>query len=194
MKIVERVKGLVLDPKVEWRAIDAEEHTVQDLFTRYVMPLAAIPAVASFIGYCIVGSGPFGATVRMPLGAGVSYAVLSYVLNLAFVFVLAQVIHAFSPKFEGHGEFIDALKVASYTPTPVWVAGIFSLVPSLSIIGFLISLYSLYLLYVGLPVLTEPPEDKALPYFCVVVLTVIVLSVAFYVIAQLIIPAPLRGF
>lgn len=194
MNIVDRVKGLIVDPKTEWRAIDAEEHTVQSLFTGYVMILAAIPAVCGFIGMCIVGSGVFGATVRMSLGAGVAHTVMVYVLSLGWVYVLALVINAFSPKFDGHGELIDAFKVAAFTPTPAWIAGVFNVIPSLWIIGFLASLYSLYLLYVGLPTLTETPKEKELPYFCVVVITMIVLTVAFYVIAALLIPAPLRGF
>ena len=194
MNLIERVKALATEPKVEWRAIDAEQVTMQDLFTKYVMILAAIPPVANFIGLCIVGSGPFGATVRMPLAAGVAYAVLMYLLSLGWVYVLAMVIQMFSPKFEGHGEFIDALKVAAFTPTPAWIAGVFGIIPALSIIGNLVSLYSLYLLYLGLPTLTEPPQEKEVPFFCVVVLTMIVLTVAFYVIAALMIPAPLRGF
>jgi hypothetical protein len=194
MNVIERVKGLVVDPKVEWRAIDAEEHTVQSLYTRYVMILAAIPAVAGFIGMCIVGSGIFGATVRMPLAAGVAHMVLGYLLSLGWVYALALVIQGFAPKFDGHGEFIDALKVAAFTATPAWIGGVFNVIPSLWIIGFLMSLYSLYLLYLGLPTLTEPPPEKALPYFFVVLLTMIVLTVAFYVIAALMIPAPLRGF
>ena len=194
MNLVERVKGLVLDPKVEWRAIDAEPHTIHDLYTRYVMILAAIPPLASFVGLCIVGSGPFGATFRMGLAPGVAYAVLMYLLSLGWVYVLALVIHAFAPKFDGHGDFIDALKLAAFTPTPAWIGGIFGVIPALSIIGNLLALYSLYLLYLGLPTLTEPPEDKVLPYFCVVLLTMVVLTVVFYVIAALMIPAPLRGF
>ncbi len=194
MNIVERVKGFVTGPKTEWRAVDAEEHTVQGLFTGYVMILAAIPAVAGFIGMCIVGSGVFGATVRMSIGAGVAHAVLGYILSLGWVYVLALVINAFSPKFEGHGEFIDALKVAAFTPTPAWIGGIFNVIPSLWIVGFLLSLYSVYLLFVGLPILTEPPKEKELPYFCVVLLTMIVLTVVFFVVAALLIPAPLRGF
>ena len=194
MNIVERVKGFVTEPRIEWRAVDAEEHTVQGLFTGYVMILAAIPAVAGFIGMCIVGSGVFGATVRMSIGAGVAHAVLGYILSLGWVYVLALVINAFSPKFEGHGEFMDALKLAAFTPTPAWVGGVFNVIPSLWIIGFLLSLYSVYLLYVGLPILTEPPKEKELPYFCVVLLTMIVLTVVFFVVAALLIPAPLRGF
>jgi Yip1 domain len=194
MNIVERVKGLVLDPRVEWRAIDAEPQSVQDVFTRYVMPLAAIPPVASFIGLCIIGSGAFGSTYRMPLAAGVAYAALMYLLLLGWVYVMALVIDRFAPKFEGHGEFIDALKVAAYTATPAWIGGVFSVIPALSIVGNLLGLYSVYLLYIGLPTLTEPPEDKAIPYFCVVLIAMVAVSVAFYVIAALVIPAPLRGF
>ena len=194
MKIADRGKSLALEPKVEWRAIDAEEQSIQDIFTRYVLPLAAIPPVASFIGLCIVGSGPFGATHRMGAGAGIAYAVLMYVLELAWVYVLALVVHAFAPKFEGHGELIDALKLSAYTATPAWIGGVFSVIPSLSIIGNLIALYSLYLLYLGLPTLTEPPKEKEIPYFCVVVITMIVLTVVFYVVAALMIPAPMRGF
>ena len=158
------------------------------------MILAAIPPVASFIGLCIVGSGPFGSTFRMGLAPGVAYAVLMYLLSLGWVYVLALVIHGFAPKFEGHGDFIDALKLAAFTTTPAWIGGIFSVIPALSIVGNLLALYSLYLLYLGLPTLTEPPEDKALPYFCVVLLTMVVLTVVFYVIAALMIPAPMRGF
>ena len=194
MKLVERVKGLVLDPKVEWRAIDAEEHTIQGLFTGYVMILAAIPAVAGFIGMSIVGTGVLGVTVRMSLGAGIAHMVLQYLLSLGWVYVLALVIHAFSPKFEGHGDFIDSLKVAAFTPTPYWVGSVLTIIPALWIVSFLVGLYSIWLLYVGLPILTEPPEDKALPYFCVVLITMIVLSVGFFVVAALLIPAPLRGF
>jgi hypothetical protein len=150
--------------------------------------------VANFIGLCIVGSGPFGSTHRMPLAAGVAYAVLMYLLSLGWVYVLAMVIHWFSPKFEGHGEFMDALKVAAFTATPAWLAGVFGIIPALSIIGNLVSLYSLYLLYLGLPTLTEPPREKETPYFCVVVLTMIALTVAFYIVAALMIPSPLRGF
>jgi hypothetical protein len=194
MNIVERVKSLVLDPKVEWRVIDAEQNTVQDIFTKYAMPLAAIPPVASFIGLCIIGSGPFGSTYRMPLAVGVAYSALMYLLLLGWVYVMALVVHAFAPKFEGHGEFIDALKLAAYAATPAWIGAVFSVIPALSIVGNLLGLYSVYLLYTGLPILTEPPEEKALPYFCVVLLALIALSVAFYVVAALMIPAPLRGF
>lgn len=194
MNLVERARNLILQPRLEWQAIDAEPHTVQDLYTGYVMILAAIPAVCGFIGYSIVGVGAWGATYRMPIGAGVAYMVVGYLLSLGWVYILALIIEAFAPKFEGKKDFDQALKVAAFAPTPAWVAGVFSIIPALSIIGSLLSLYSLYLLFVGLPILMKPAEDKAIPYFCVVILAAIVLTVAFYIVTALAIPSPVRGF
>ena len=176
MNLVDRVKGLILQPKREWVAIEAEPHSVQDLYTRYVMILAAIPPVSAFIGYSIVGIGVFGNTFRVPIGAGVTHMVVGYLLSLGAVYLLALVIDAFAPKFGGQKDFIQALKVAAFTPTPAWLAGIFSIIPSLWIIGVLLGLYSLYLLYVGLPILMKTPEEKSVPYIVVVILAAIVSS------------------
>lgn len=194
MNLAERVKGLFLDPKVEWRAIDAEAQTLQQLYTGYVMILAAIPAIAGFVGQSLVGVGILGQTYRVPLESGLGFAVITYLFNLAWVFVMAHVIHFFGPKFDGHGEFIDAAKAAAFVPTPAWLGGVLSIIPSLAIVGFLVSLYSLYLLYLALPVLIEPPEEKEVPYFCVVVISLVVLSVVLYAVAALLIPSPVRGF
>jgi hypothetical protein len=166
---------------------------VQDIFVRYVMILAAIPAVASFIGWSIVGVGVFGATYRVPIGAGVAHMILGFLLSLGAVYLVALVIDALAPKFDGQKDFIQALKVAAYSSTASWLAGIFYVVPALSILG-LLGIYSLYLLFVGLPILMKAPEDKSLPYTVVVLVAVIVLVVVIRGVAALTIPGPVRGF
>ena len=69
----------------------------------------------------------------------------------------------------------QALKLAIYSATASWLAGIFSLIPGLSILG-LLGLYSLYLLYTGLPLLMKSPEDKAMTYTIVIVVCAIVIA------------------
>ena len=63
MDIVERVQRLLRRPATEWDVIDTEPHTVPGLFTRYVMPLAAIPPVCAFLGYSVIGIS----NARLPL-------------------------------------------------------------------------------------------------------------------------------
>ena len=196
MNLVERAKKIVLQPKQEWAAIAEEEHTVQGLYTQYVMILAAIPAVAAFIGFSIVGvSGfGFGSTYRVPIGAGVANLVLTYLLALASVYVLAHIIDALAPHFGSQKDFLDSLKIAAFAPTAAWVAGIFYLIPMLGILALVGAVYSLYVLYLGIEALKEPSEDKTAAYTVVVIVAAIVVWVIAGAIAALVIPSPVRGF
>lgn len=189
MNLVDRAKNLILTPRTEWAVIDNEQHTVQGLYTQYVMILAAIGPVASFIGYSIVGFGSY----RIPIGAGVAYMVLSYLLSLGSVYVLALIIDALAPSFGGTKSFMQAFKVAAFAPTAAWLAGIFGILPALAILSIL-GLYSLYLLFIGLPMLMKAPQDKAVPYLVVVIIAAIVLAVVVGGVASLVIPSPVRGF
>ena len=194
MNLAERVKNLVVQPKAEWQAIEAEKHTVQGLYTGYVMILAAIPALCGFVGLSMVGVGVLGSTYRMPVAPGVAYLAMTYLFSLAWVYAFAMIIDALAPGFGARKDFPQALKVAVFSPTAMWIAGAFSVVPSLSIIGTLVSLYSLYLLYLGLPIVMKALEDKAVPYTVVVIIVALVLSVLVAVFTALAMPAPIRGF
>ena len=189
MNLVQRAKNIILTPKAEWAVIDNEQHTVQGLYTQYVMILAAIGPVAAFIGYSIVGFGAW----RVPIGAGVAHMVVSYLLALGSVYVLALIIDALAPSFGGQKNFMQAFKVAAFAPTASWLAGIFGILPALSILAIL-GLYSLYLLYLGLPRLMKTPDEKAIPYLVVVIIAAIVLAVVIAGVAGLVIPSPVRGF
>jgi len=176
MSLTDRVKKILLAPRTEWPVIDGEQATVGSIYTSYVIPLALIPAIASFIGMSVFGVHAFGVTAKIPLGAGLTGAVVRYLLSLAGTYVLALIIDALAPSFGGTRNSIQALKVAAYSSTASWIAGIFALIPALAIFG-LLGLYSLYLLYLGLPVLMKAPQDKAAGYTIVVIVCAIVLFV-----------------
>jgi hypothetical protein len=115
------------------------------------------------------------------------------VLSLASVFVMGLVIDALAPNFDGEKDPMQALKVAVFSSTAMWVAGIFALIPPISILA-LVGIYSLYLLYLGLPLLMKVPEDKALPYTAVVIVIGLAIWVLIAGAAALTIPGKLRGF
>lgn len=175
MSLVERAKNIILTPKSEWPVIDKEQTTTGALYTGYIIPLAAIGPIAQIIGWSVIGmSLPFVGSFRMPIGYAVRAGVIAYVASLVGTFVLALIIDALAPTFGGQKNQMQALKVAAYSSTAAWVAGIFSLFPPLAILG-LLGLYSLYLLFLGLPVLMKAPEDKAMGYTVVVIICALVL-------------------
>jgi hypothetical protein len=178
MTIVERAKNICLSPDNEWTVIAAETTSTGGLLTGYVVPLAAVGAVAGFIGGSFVGrSMPFLGTYRVPLVSGIVVAAFSVVMAVVGVFVLSLVINALAPTFGGEKNSAQAFKVAVYSYTPAWVAGVLQILPSLTVLIVLAALWALYLLYLGLPRLMKCPQDKAMGYTVVVVLCAIVMMV-----------------
>ncbi|MET3381988.1 Protein of unknown function [Variovorax sp. YR634] len=192
MNLVERAQSILLKPKATWPEIDAEPADAASLYKNYVMILALIPAVASFIGLSLIGIGAFGVSFRVPIVSGLANMVVGYVLSLVMVFVLALIIDAMAPTFEGTRSQIGALKLSAYASTAAFVGGIFSLLPSLSVLGALAALYGVYLLYTGLPVLMKCPPDKAIAYTAVVVVCAIVGGFIIAWVLALLTPSPVR--
>jgi len=176
MDLVDRTKSILLRPKQEWQVIDGEETSVGGLFIGYIVPLAAIGPVASIIGMEIFGIWvPSAGTYRVPIGAAFQQGVAHYVMALVGVFVLALIIDELAPYFRVEENRYQALKVAAYSSTPVGVAGIVGLFPMLNILRLVGLLYSLFLLYLGLPVLMRVPQEKAMRYSVVVMISAVVL-------------------
>lgn len=173
-----RVRALLLRPTAEWGLIAAEPATVGGLFRSYAVPLAAIGPVCTAVGKLVFGYGVPGIAVYRPSLVGVVLqALLAYGLALLSVFILGLVIEALAPSFDGAKDRVAAMKTAIYSSTASWLAAAFNLVPVLAIIGLLLSLYGLYLLYRGLPIVMRAPSRKALGYTAVTVVVYLVLAI-----------------
>jgi hypothetical protein len=178
--IVRRALNLLLHPAETWDAIEAEPDTIERLFRYWVMPLAAIPAIAGALGRISFGSYRiFGIHFYRPnfLWA-VGDAVASYALTLISVYLLALVIDHFAIQFGGERSRTQAFKVAAYSGTAAWVAGIFMLLPTAGgVFALLGGLYSLYLLYLGLPKLMRSSPVFTLNYFALTLVAAIVMAI-----------------
>jgi Yip1 domain len=179
MDIVARVQAILLKPKNEWVKIKAESATAAGLFTSYAMVLAAIPAGCQFLGNILVGRRlPVVGLYRWGFGRALSNAILTYILSLATVYLFALIINELGPNFGSTKNMTNALKLAVYSMTPGWVAGVLYVIPTLWVLGILASLYGLYILYLGFETpLMETPKDRAPAYFGVSVLVVVALYI-----------------
>lgn len=183
MNVVNRAKNLIVTPKTEWDVAAAEPTPPAQIVTGYVVPLAAAYAIAAFIGTSLL---------MMFVGgfAGVGFALVGAIIHLVMavvsVFVLGFIIDALAPTFGGTKNFNQAIKVAAYSYTPVWVFGLLTIIPFLGWLAVLVgALYALYLLYLGLPRLMQAPQDKAVPYIVVVIICGIVLWIVVGAIATM---------
>jgi hypothetical protein len=179
MDIVTRAKNICLTPTTEWPVIAAEPTAPSALITEYVVPLAAIGAVAGFIGGSLIGTSMgFLGTYRTPLVMGLTLALYLFVMTIVACFIVSLIVNALAPTFGGEKNSNQALKVVVYSYTPAFIAGVLRILPIAGgLIGILAGLYGLYLLYLGLPKLMKCPQDKAVGYTVVVVVATIVVMV-----------------
>lgn len=160
MNLLDRIKGIVMDPRNEWVKIAAEPATVQSLYTGWIMILAAI--------------GPIALLLAMN---SIQFAIAQYVLALIITFVLALIVDALAPSFGGTKDFVASLKLTAYSYTIAWLAGIFNLIGILgSVIGLVATIYAFYTFYLGVPVLKKAAPEKAVQFTLVIVLCGIVLG------------------
>ena len=177
MNLMDRIKGILLQPKSEWGKIDSEPGDAGFLVSNYVAILAAIAPICTFIGTSIIGIGG----VRLGIGLGLFRAVVVYVLTLIGFFVVGYIIDFLAGTFGARKDLQSAMKVSAYAPTAAWLAGVFNILPVLSFLSIL-GLYSLYLLYTGIAALMKPASNNALIYtiaviVCAVIVWVVILAI-----------------
>ncbi len=182
--LVDRVKSILLTPKAEWAKIDTEEADVGKLYTGYVLPLAALAAICTVIGLTVFGAGALGFTVRFSPVQAIVTGAIQLIMNLVGIFVLALIVNALAPTFGSAPNQTQAHKLAAYSATAGLLSGVFMIFPALGILG-LLGLYSLALLFIGLPVLMKTPDDKRIGYFATVLIVAIVVGIMMnFVVAQ----------
>lgn len=176
MKAAWRAKAMLLHPAAEWPAIERESGDPAYLLSRYVAVLALVPALCGFVGASVIGViVPGTGLVRASLFDGFFGAIFGYAMAVAIVFVLALVINLPAPLFGGRKDFDSAFKLAVYSYTPVWLAGIFLLLPGLRFL-ILLSFYGAYVLATGLPRLMKSPAQKSYGYTLVIVVGAVALT------------------
>lgn len=182
--LIGRAQRILLAPGNEWPVVAAEADTTAGIYRGYIAILAALGPLAMFLKSTLIGyQVPFLGSYRVDFFDGLIAMLVSYGLSLLAVYVFALIINALAPNFGSQKDPLLALKTAAYAMTAAWIAGIGQILPFL---GALIMIagagYSVYLLYLALPVTMKTPPDKAVAYTAVSVVAAILL---FWIVAAI---------
>lgn len=170
MDLVSRAKNIMLSPKTEWPVIAGESTDIGQLYSGYIVIMAAIPPLCALIGFSLFLG-------RVGIGFGFFGAIVEYGLSLGGIYVVAVIARWLAPQMGGRDDLDQALKLVAYAHTPSWVGGIFFLIPVLGILNLLLALYGLYLIYLGAEPVMGVPAERAFTYTAALVVTVIVVFV-----------------
>ena len=188
MSLIDRAKNIILSPKNEWVVVEGEQPDVGQIVTTYVLPLAAVAAVATFIGWTVFGFSAFLVNVKGP-SWGLMNGIQSLIQSIVAVFLTAFIIDALAPSFQSEKNFGRAVQLVAYSYTPAWIGGILNVFPMIGWIGGLFGLYGIYLMYLGFPHTMKTPAEKVVVYMIVAVVILIVV----YLILGAILAAILGG-
>lgn len=161
--IVGHIRGLLANPVNGWLELRAFHDRVGHGY-RHVLLLALIPVVSSFIGTTRIGwQVTPGDAVRITEQSALLIASLYYLAIVIGVASIAYMIHWMAATYGAAQPFSRSLVLASYIPTPLFLAGLMQLYPVLWL-NLVISLpavaYSVALLYTGIPVMMEIPKER----------------------------------
>jgi hypothetical protein len=197
MPLLDRASKIVAYPAREWVVVAREATKLEPLFLNYALPLAAIGPVSGLARLSVFGITAARGAYRVPILTASIEALMSLALALLGIYILAQMVNTLARAFNGDPDFEQALKLVTYSYTPIWLAGILLLLPQvliLRVVSIAVSLYAVYLLYLGLPPLMKVPRDSPPGFAAIVAIAAIVLGIVFdFVVSAARVGLGLRG-
>lgn len=154
--MIHHVVGLFTHPGQEWQQIRAEkEESLGHLYLTHTLILAAVPAIAAYIGTTrlgwMIGDSP---AVILTGDNALWMALMSYAAMLGGVAVMGMFIHWMARTYDANPSMARCVAFATYTATPLFIGGLAAIYPHLwlgMVVGTAAICYTVYLLYVGLP-------------------------------------------
>lgn len=161
--LLEHIIGFFLHPKEEWEEVRAKNISTTRLML-HILVLGAIPVISGYIGTTQFGWDIGTAeTVKLTAESAVIIAVLYYLIIILAVFSVGWMIHWMGQTYGASQPLSRCLQLAAYIPIPLFLVGITQVYPVLwfnLLVGIPAVTYTVFLLYMGVPVMMEIPEER----------------------------------
>jgi hypothetical protein len=166
-----RIKYIILNPVKAWTVIHEEKRPIKDVRNSFFLPLVLIVAICSFLGSII-----FTNATLSPVYS-VLEALKFLILHLVVVFTSAVIFGEITKALDLGKDYTVSFKIIAYSVAPLLICQMIShLFESLIFINIL-SLYGLYIFWIGTEKMLDPPEHKKMP----MLLATFVVVAGFYI-------------
>ena len=179
-----RLMALLHSPKAEWDRIAEDDISIGRMSLGWIVPLLAASALASFVGRTIVGMPEGFFYYRQPVMDGLIVIAVFAGLGLLSFLLFSGVIAIIAPVFGAQRDFRKALQIAAYAPAGSLFAGLLQFIPALSFALYLGALYSIYLLFLGVPRVLKPAEKRNLIFTIVLAILMTGMIYAIYSVSE----------
>jgi hypothetical protein len=173
--------GMLFQPGKTWQQVAELSDAQLKPFIFYPAILAILPAVAWYygtthVGWSISGKEP----VKFTADSAKMIAVLFYLAQLLAIWGVGYFVHWMAETYGANSSPTKGLAIAGLCSTPILLCGVMGFYPMFWLdffIGMIAVSHSVYLLYLGIPIVMRIPEERGFLFASAVVAVGLVLAV-----------------
>ena len=162
--MIQHTFGLLVKPSSQWKTITELSDSSFKTLLLYPWILAIIPSVAWYYGTTTTGwSVGDGEAVRLTKDSAMTICILFYVTQVACLSAIGYFIHWMSDTYGAESTIAKGIIIASLAATPMFLFGAVGFYPILwldMLIGIVAVCWAVYLMYLGIPIVMDIPEER----------------------------------
>ncbi|MEE4191994.1 MAG: Yip1 family protein [Halieaceae bacterium] len=177
--------GLMVQPSLQWQRVADLPPPTMKTMVLFPAIMAVLPAAAWYYGTTNVGwTVGDGGAIRLTADSALTLIILFYCAMVGSVAVIGYFIHWMSKTYGADSNLAKGIVIAGFTATPLFVAGAVGFYPVLwldMLIGVVAVCWSVYLLYLGIPIVMRIPEERGFLFSSAVIAICLVILVCILV-------------
>ena len=177
MSIVNRIRGLMWNPRIEWDSVARDAPGQMRLMRDFILPLSLLAPLATFVGMWFFDTSwdaDHGYALPRERIAGIVAA--TYGFEIANVYLLALVFYLLARTEGCKPTFLAAFQVAALGSVPLLISGVLLVIPFNIILTLFAMLHSFYLYYLGAERLMGIRAVNATEFVGIALICLLVLS------------------
>ena len=184
--MIQHTFGLLVKPSMQWRSIASLTESTLKTLILYPCFMAILPAVAWYYGTTVIGwtVGEHGEPIRLTRESALQICILFYLAMIACVVIIGFFIHWMAATYGANSSFTKGIVIAGFTATPLFIAGLTGFHPLLwldMLIGVVAVSWSVYLMYLGIPIVMDIPEERGFLFSSAVLAIALVILICLMV-------------
>lgn len=188
--MIQHTFGLLVQPSSQWKKITELSDSSFKTLLLYPWLMAIIPAVAWYFGTTNVGwTVGGGEVVRLTKESALQICILFYLTQIVCLSLLGYFVHWMSDTYGAESTISKGIILMSLAATPLFISGAVGFYPILwldLLIGIVAVCWAVYLLYLGLPIAMDIPEERGFLFASAVLGVALVLLICIMVGAVII--------
>jgi hypothetical protein len=177
--------GLLVQPSAQWRKMATLPAATMTTMILYPCIMALLPAVAWYYGTTEIGwTVGDGDSIKLTRDSALAIIILFYLAMIAAVAIIGYFIHWMADTYGADSTFARGLVIAGFAATPLFLAGLTGFYPILwldMLLAVVAVCWSVYLLYTGIPVVMDIPEERGFLFSSAVIAICMVMAICIMV-------------